>query len=133
MITNRIRPFSAALLAILALIGGLLTGYVGLSANGYLVPAATMLLVAALLWLGRLGRAVRVIALINLASGVALIAVLAFGDFLGDRKLDISGVSLLLNLLAGGPLLGLLAAPLLLALRQDRRLSAWFAAAKVSA
>lgn len=126
--SNRTRPASAALLAILALIGGLLTGYVGLSANGYLVPAAIMVLVAALLWLGRMGRAVRAIALINLASGVVLVLVLAFGDFLGDRKLDISGVSLLLNLLAGGPLLGLMAAPLLLALRRGRRLSAWFAA-----
>jgi len=97
--------------------GGLITGYFGLAAYGYLVPALTMLIAAALLWLGR-GRAlVRWTTLINLVAGLLLVLVLAFGDFLGDRKLDVSGVSLLVNLLTGGPLMGLLALPVLRATR----------------
>lgn len=130
---NRTRPAAATLLAAFALLGALLTGYFGLSAYGYLVPAATMLVAALLLWLGRLGRLVKAMAVVNLASGVVLVLVLAFGDSLGDRKLDISGVSLLLNLLAGGPLLGLLAAPILWALRRGHKLAVWFAPATASA
>ena len=43
------RPGSARLLATAILILGLLIGYLGLSANGYLVPAVFAVLMAALL------------------------------------------------------------------------------------
>lgn len=95
------------LACVLLLIGGLLTGYFGLSANGYLVPAVTLLITSALLWLGRARALVRWIALLNMGAGLLLVLVLAFGGFLGDHKLDVSAVALLANLLAGGPMMSL--------------------------
>jgi hypothetical protein len=69
----------------------------------------------------------------NLSAGALLVLVLAFGEPLGDRKLDISGAALLANLLTGGPLLGLLAPPLILSLREGRSLARWFAPASPDA
>lgn len=126
MRTKRPSPGSARLNALLMVILALLVGYVGLSANGYLVPAAIALLLASLLWLGRARRLFKAAVLINLLSGSLLVLVLAFGDFLGDRKLDVSGVSLLVNLLSGGPAVALLAPALLLRLRRGKSLDAWF-------
>ena len=110
----------------LMLIGALLTGYFGMSANGYLVPAATLLVLTVLLWLGKAGRLFKAVTLINFTSGALLLLVLASEDFLGERKLDVSGVSLLVNLLTGGPLLGLVAPGLLLGLREGKPLVQWF-------
>jgi hypothetical protein len=120
------RPGAARLFAPFILIAGLLTGYFGLSANGYLVPATVALLMAALLWLGKAGRFFKAVTLVSLVSGTLLVLVLAFGDFLGDRKLDVSGVSLLLNLLTGGPAVALVAPALLLGLRPGKPLHTWF-------
>ncbi|MDE2561092.1 MAG: hypothetical protein KGL48_02495 [Sphingomonadales bacterium] len=116
----RARPIGATLLVFLLLAGALLTGWFGLSANGYLVPAAVMLMTALLLWTGRARRYVRGVALVNLTSGALLVLVLAFGGFLGEHKLDVSGVSLLANLATGGPLLAVLAPVILFVLRQGR-------------
>jgi hypothetical protein len=127
------RPGAARLFAPFLLIAGLLTGYFGLSANGYLVPALTVLVMAALLWLGKLGGLFKWVTLVNLVSGLLLVLVLAFGGFLGDRKLDVSGVSLLVNLLAGGPGLALVAPGLLLGLRKGKPLDAWFNRASAAA
>ena len=127
------RPGSARLLAIVMLILALMIGYFGLSANGYLVPAATALLMAAQLWLGKGGRFFKAVTLVNLISGTLLVLVLAFGEPLGDRKLDISGVSLLINLLTGGPAVGLAAPALLLGLRRGKPLHAWFNPAAIAA
>lgn len=124
--SDRTRPGAARMIALALAAGGLLTGYFGLSANGYLVPAIAALLMALLLWLGKAGRLVKALTLANLASGLLLVLVLAFGDFLGARKLDVSGVSLLLNLLTGGPALGLVAPALLLGLRRGKPLATWF-------
>ena len=121
--SRRARP--VVLSAVLA-IGALVTGALGLDANGYLVPAVVALVLASLLWLGKGGALVRLVSCINLASGVLLVAVLAFGGFLGDRRLDISGVSLLVNLATGGPALSLVAPGVLLGMRPGRPLSAWF-------
>jgi hypothetical protein len=120
------RPGAARLLAIVMIILALLIGYAGLSANGYLVPAVVALLMAALLWLGKGGRLFKVVTLVNLVSGTLLVLVLAFGDFLGTRKLDVSGISLLVNLLTGGPAVALVAPGLLLGLRPGKPLHTWF-------
>lgn len=120
------RPVGVRVLAALLAIGALLTAEVGYSANGYLVPAFTLVVVALLLWFGRMRRLVRGIAWLNLASAVVLVIDLAFGDVFGARKLDISGVALLVNLVSGGPLLGLLAPTLLLGLRPGKTLAGWF-------
>lgn len=120
------RPGSARLLAVALLILGALVGYFGLSANGYLPPAAIAMLMAVLLWLGKGGPFFRAVTIINLISGTLLVLVLAFGDFLGDRKLDVSGVSLLVNLLTGGPAVALVAPGLLLGLRRGKPLDTWF-------
>jgi len=120
------RPGSVRLNALLMVVLALLLGYFGLSANGYLVPAAIAVILAVLLWLGRAGRIFKAAVLVNLMSGTLLVLVLAFGDFLGDSKLDVSGVSLLINLMSGGPAVALLAPALLLGLRRGKPLHAWF-------
>ncbi|MBS0254426.1 MAG: hypothetical protein JSS36_04245 [Proteobacteria bacterium] len=123
----RKRPGMAALVAGTMAVVALLVGYLGLSAYGYLVPAVVALICAALVWQGRLAGLVRVIALVSMVSGTLLVLVLALGDGLGDRKLDISAVALLVNLATGGPATALVAPLLLLGLRPGRPLATWFA------
>jgi len=110
------------------LIAAALTGYFGLYAAGYLVPAACLLLQATLLFSGRGKTAFVTIMALNQISGLVLVLVLAFGDALGGRKLDVSAVALLVNLATGGPLMGLLSLPLFGALRFNRSLADWFGA-----
>jgi len=114
------------LFATLLLLAAAVMAYLGLYAPGYQVPAACLLLQAALLRLGR-GKPVFVgIMALNQISGFLLIFVLAFGDQLGARKLDVSAVALLLNLATGGPLMGVLSFPLLVLLRFGSSLRSWF-------
>jgi hypothetical protein len=120
------QPGSARLFACVLLVLGLLVGYFGLSANGYLVPACVALVMATLLWFGKAGRLFKAVVLVNLISGTLLLLVLAFGDFLGDQKLNVSGVSLLVSLLTGGPAVALVAPGLLLGLRAGKALNLWF-------
>jgi hypothetical protein len=125
----RTRPTVVKSFVPLLALSGLATGYFGLSANGYLVPAACLFMMAILAWSGA-GRALfKGVLFVNLAAGALLVLVLAFGAPLGDRKLDISGVALLASLLTGGPLLGLLALPLIFFLREGKSLARWFAPA----
>jgi hypothetical protein len=100
--------------------------YLGLYASGYLAPVASLLLLAALLWLGRGKAAVAGIITLNQISGLLLIIVLAFGDGLGARKLDASAVALLFNLATGGPLMGVLSLPLLGLVQFGSSLRGWF-------
>ena len=122
------RPLLVRLLTALLIVSALLTGWVGLSAFGYLIPAFTLAMLAVLLWFARFGAVVKWVTIANVASGLLLIFVLAFGGFLGQRKLDVSGVALLTNLAMGGPLLALFAGPIVLGFRPGRALTAWFAA-----
>jgi len=130
---HKIRPGVVWIFVIAMAAGAFLTGYFGLSANGYLVPALTLLMMAVFLWLGKLGKVIKAITLTNLASGSLLVLVLAGGEFLGDHKLDVSGAALLVNLLCGGPLLSLIAPALLLGLRSGTSLTRWFNAAPLAA
>ena len=115
--TASARPFLPRLFATLLLAAALLMGFVGLSAPGYLVPAACLLLETALVWTGRGRRLLAALLLANVASGIVVILVLWLGDMLGERKLDVSGVALLVNLATGGPLAGFFGWPLLALLR----------------
>lgn len=111
---------------ILFLLSAALTGYFGLYAAGYFAPAACLLLQAVLLW-SRRGKPVIIgITALNQLSGLVLVLVLAFGDALGVRKLDVSAVALLINLATGGPLMGLLSLPLLASLQFSRSVRDWF-------
>jgi hypothetical protein len=121
------RPLLVKLLTAALIVSALLTGWVGLSAFGYLVPAFTLAVLAVLLWLARFGTVLKWVTIANVASGLLLVLVLAFGEFLGQRKLDVSGVALLTNLASGGPLLSLLAGPIVAAFRPGRTLTTWFA------
>jgi hypothetical protein len=112
------QPGSARLFACVLLVLGLLVGY--------LVPACVALVMATLLWFGKAGRLFKAVVLVNLISGTLLVLVLAFGDFLGDQKLNVSGVSLLVSLLTGGPAVALVAPGLLLGLRAGKALNLWF-------
>lgn len=123
------RPLNATLFAGLLALCAMVMVWIGSMAAGYYVPALALLLEAALLWLGKGKRLFEAVLLINQAAGLVLILDLWLGGGLGDLKLDISGVMLLTNLAFGGPLLSLLAAPLLLLLRFGQATPAWFARA----
>jgi hypothetical protein len=100
--------------------------FIGMAANAYYAAAACLLLQALLLWRGKAFRLFEWIMLINQISGLVLILVLWLGDGLGELKLNISGVMLLINLLCGGPLMSLLAIAILVSLRLDKSLPQWF-------
>jgi hypothetical protein len=119
------RPRLATLFALLLLVAALLTGYVGTLAHGYLVPAACLLLMAVLVWLGRWRVVVIAIAALALFSEVAMELVIDFGDGLGRHKLDVSAVALLLNIATGGPLMTLLSIPMLASVWWSPRLREW--------
>ena len=120
------QPRMVRLFTALFVLAALATGYVGLSAFGFLVAAACLLLDGVLLWVGR-GRSIFTgIIELNLVSGLLMVLVIGLGDGLGRHKLDISGVAMLVNFATGGPLMGLIAPALLAALLFGTSLRAWF-------
>lgn len=123
-----IRPRQATLYAALLVASGVFMAWLGTMAAAYFVPALCLLVQAILLWRGRAFRCFEGVMVVNQVTGLALILVLWLGAPLGDLKLDLAGAMLLANLLCGGPLLSLLAIPLLGALRFGTALPGWFRA-----
>lgn len=120
------RPTQVKIYAVLLLFSAAIMAALGWSASAYYVPALCLVLQAVLLWRGRGFGLFKRIVLINQISGLALILVLWLGDGLGDTKLDIAGVMLLANLLCGGPLMSVLAVPIMPSLHKGKHLFAWF-------
>lgn len=120
------RPPQVTVYVALLGVGAIIMALLGWSASAYYVPALCLLLQGVLLWVGKGFTLFKWVMLINQISGLTLILVLWLGDGLGDVKLDIAGVMLLANLLSGGPLMALLAAPILPAMRGGKRLFVWF-------
>lgn len=125
-LTNR--PSLARLFAALLLLSSLFMALLGMSASAYFVPAACLLLQAVLVWRGKGLTLFKRIIELNQITGIVLILVLWLGDALHLPKLDISGAMLLGNLLTGGPLMSVLAVPILGALLFGQGLPRWFAA-----
>lgn len=125
---NKTRPFQAKLFALLLLLSGAVMALLGTSAGAYYVCAACLLLQAVLVWQGAGFKVFKGILVLNLIAGSVMILALWLGDALHLPKLDISGAMLLGNLLFGGPLMSILAAPILGALRMSKALPLWFAA-----
>jgi hypothetical protein len=123
---SSLRPTQAKVFVTLMLVSAAVMAMLGWSASAYYFPAACLLVQAFLLWRGAAFGLFRGILLINQISGLVLILVLWLGDGLGNVKLDISGVSLLVNLLCGGPLMAILAIGLLPALHKGKPLAQWF-------
>ena len=122
------RPTVVRVYVVLLLVSAAVMAFIGWAANAYYVPALCLLLQAILLWFGRGLGLFKIILILNQIGGLALILVLWLGDGLGDTKLDVSGVALLLNLLCGGPLLSILAVGLIPALHHGRSVHSWFGA-----
>jgi len=122
--TPSVRPLQATLYAALLLASGFFMAFMGLSANGYFLPAACLLLQAVLLWRGRAFKLFEWIMLINQLTGLALL--LWLGEGLGELKLDLAGVMLLTNLLFGGPLMSVLAIAILASLSFSKQIPDWF-------
>lgn len=120
------RPLPVKIYAALLFLSAVLMTLLGVSASAYYVPALCLLVQGVLLWRGRGFPAFKSIILVNQLSGLVLILVLWLGDGLGDTKLDIAGVMLLLNLLCGGPLMSVFALPIMPALHRGKRLFVWF-------
>ncbi len=120
------RPAQVKIFVPLMLVSAVIMTLIGWSANGYYIPAICLLLQAFLLWRGMAFGLFRWILILNQISGLVLVLVLWLGDGLGYAKLNIAGVSLLANLLFGGPLMAILAIGLLPALHKGKRLFQWF-------
>jgi hypothetical protein len=120
------RPAAVKAMAGVLVASALFMAALGWSASAYYVPGLCLLLQAALLWSGRGFGLFRSILLVNLLSGLALVLVLWLGDGLGDRKLDVSGAMLLVNLLCGGPLMSAWGGLLLPSLRRGTSVFQWF-------
>lgn len=120
------RPLIVDIFTALLGFAAVLTCFVGLSASGFLVPAATLLLLAVLVWVGRAKGLIIGILIACIVAGAGQDLVVGLGDDLGRTKLDIAGVLLLIHLLCGGPLAAFIGLPLLAALKWSKSLSLWF-------
>lgn len=123
---TKCRPLQAKLFTLLLLFSGLFMALLGTSASAYYVSAACLLLQAVLLWRGSAFKLFSTIMLLNQFTGIVLILVLWLGDALHLPKLDISGVMLIGNVFSGGPLMSVLALPILGSLYFSQLLPAWF-------
>lgn len=123
---TRSRPLQARLFTALLLLASVFMALLGMSASAYYVSAACLLLQAVLLWRGSAFKLFNAIMLLNQFTGVVLILVLWLGDALHLPKLDISGAMLIGNVFSGGPLMSVLALPILASLYFSRLLPAWF-------
>jgi hypothetical protein len=128
---NRSRPALATICAGLLAASGLVMIWLGTMASAYYICALGLLLAATLLWKGIALRLFERLLIVNQVTAILLLVVLLTGiaDLLHLPKLTISAVLLLAHLASGGPLMGILAVPLLLSLQFGRRLRNWFASA----
>lgn len=124
------RPTQVVLYTLLFMLGGICMALLGMSASAYYYSAAILLLQALLIWTGSGFKPFKRILELNQLSGLLLILTLCFGDALHLPKLDIAGVMLLTNVLTGGPLMSVLAIPLLASLLLKNPLPLWFGACK---
>ena len=124
------RPTSVRVFSLLLLLGAIFMAMLGWSASAYYVPAICLGLLALLLWSGRAPGLFKWTLVVNQVAGLVLILTLWLGDRigLGDAKLDVTGVALLVNLLCGGPLASILGGFMLPGLRNGRRMFNWFGA-----
>jgi hypothetical protein len=125
---KRHRPTQAVIFSILLTVSAIVMIYMGTIASAYYAPSVCLLLAALLLWRGKAGKLFERLLLLNQLTGVVLILDLWLGDALHLPKLDISGVMLIGNMATGGPLLGVLAIPLLASLHFSKTLPDWFQA-----
>jgi hypothetical protein len=125
---HRTRPTQVTIFAGLLVASGLFMLWLGTMALAYLVSGACLLLAALLLWRGAAFKWFEWLLLVNQISAVLLLLLLLTGiaGALHLPKLDLAGVLLLANLATGGPLMGILAIPVLLSLRFSRALPDWF-------
>lgn len=124
--TRTAQPTAVRVYSVLLITSAVCMALLGWSASAYYVPATCLLLCAALLWRARGFAVFKGVLLLNQVSGLVLVLVLWLGDGLGNLKLDLSGAMLLLNLLCGGPLMALLAMPLIPGLKHGHALFRWF-------
>ena len=122
------RPAQVRVYSLLLVLAGIFMALLGWSAGAYYVPAMCLGLLALLLWWGRGVALFKWVLVLNQVAGLVLVLALWLGDRigLGQAKLDVSGVALLLNLLCGGPLASIVGAFMLPGLRSGRRLFDWF-------
>ncbi|MES2152594.1 MAG: hypothetical protein V4508_22680 [Pseudomonadota bacterium] len=124
--TNRIRPMQATVFSMLFLASGICMIALGIDAHAYLLPAATLLAVALMVWKGAGGRWFKRLLELNQLTAIVLILDLWLGDMLHLPKLSISAAMLAANLLLGGPLMGLLAIGALACMHFSKTLAGWF-------
>lgn len=133
-VNRSIRPAQATLLAALLGASGVFMLWLGTMATAYYVSGACLLLMATLLWRGRALKPFKVVLLANQLSAVLLLLLLMtpLAGWLHLPKLELAGVMLLLNLLTGGPLMGLWSMVLLGSMHFSRALPDWFGASRVA-
>ena len=124
------RPLQAVVYTLLFLLSGIFMALLGMSASAYYYSAACLILQALLIWTGSGYKPFKRILELNQLSGMLLILTLCFGDALHLPKLDIAGVMLLTNVFTGGPLMSILATPVLASLLLKNQLPLWFGACK---
>jgi hypothetical protein len=123
---TRNRPTQAVIFSILLVVSAIIMIYMGTYASAYYAPSVCLLLEALLLWRGKARKLFERLLLLNQLTAVVLILDLWLGDTLHLPKLDISGVMLIGNMATGGPLLGILAIPLLASFHFRNTLPDWF-------
>lgn len=123
--TTTPRPLSATVLALLFAVAAALMFWLALDAYAYFIPVVPLAACAGMLWRGcGLTWFKRVLEL-NQLTAIVLILDLWLGDMLHLPKLTISAAMLGLNLVLGGPLLGILAIVSLAAMHFAAALPAW--------
>jgi hypothetical protein len=130
--SNRIRPLQVKVMSSLLLLAGILMIYLGFAANAYFISGAFLLLAAVLLWQGAGFRILKNLLLANQITAVLLIFFLFTGlaGLLNLPRLTITGALMVINVLIGGPLLGILSIPLLTSMHFSRVLPDWFQTAQ---
>jgi hypothetical protein len=123
---TRNRPTQAVVFSILLAASAAIMIYMGTMASAYYAPSVCLIVEALLLWQGKAQKLFKNLLLLNQVTAVVLILDLWLGDALHLPKLDISGVMLIGNMVSGGPLLGILAVPLLASLYFSKTLPQWF-------
>jgi hypothetical protein len=129
---TRIRPLQVSVMAGLLLLAGMLMIYLGFAANAYFISGAVLLLAAALLWLGTGFKVFKNLLLANQITAILLLIFLFTGlaGLLSLPKLTITGALMVINVFIGGPLLGILAIPILASMHFSRVLPDWFQGAR---
>lgn len=122
------RPIQVIVFSILLFISAIFMLYLGTMASAYSLMSITLFMAAYSLWNAWKSNILKIILILNQVSALALIILIAYRKIalpIEEVTLDLSGLALVINIIVGGPFMGILSGILLTMMKDGKPITVW--------